>query len=307
MPSQSMAMPRLRGMGSVGRPTMPSMRAPKLSVAPHLMRAKGGRVAGGKDLAGGRINEPTRGPGPEEGVRYPRSRKDWFADEEIVRDQMNRARGGKVPGRQAGGSTMPQLRMQPPMQQQDNTLQTLGQGMMALSKSGLFKNKQQQPGTPGSPNQAPFKRGGVPKRQSGGDVRDKDEGMLTRITRAIPSWARTPIDRAYLDRRTGETTWEGPEETARTRSIPNEDFSKDGRARGGRLTAAQRQAMPRSQFALPGKGKGPKGAGAGSYPIPDRSHAANALSRVSQHGSSAEKAAVRAKVRAKFPDMGKGK
>jgi hypothetical protein len=71
-----------------------------------------------------------------------------------------------------------------------------------------------------------------------------------------------------------------------------------------KLSAKQRQALPKSSFALPGKGEGPKGAGSGSYPIPDKSHARNALARVSQHGSSAEKAKVRAKVKAKFPGIG---
>jgi hypothetical protein len=70
------------------------------------------------------------------------------------------------------------------------------------------------------------------------------------------------------------------------------------------LSAKQRQNLPKSSFALPGKGKGPKGAGAGAYPVPDRAHAKAALSRVSQFGSPAEKATVRAKVRAKFPGMG---
>lgn len=72
----------------------------------------------------------------------------------------------------------------------------------------------------------------------------------------------------------------------------------------GHLTAAARQHMPRSEFALPGKGEGPKGAGAGSYPIPDRAHARNALARVAQHGSAQEKATVRAAVHRKFPDIG---
>jgi len=70
------------------------------------------------------------------------------------------------------------------------------------------------------------------------------------------------------------------------------------------LSTKQRKKLPKSQFALPGKGEGPQGKGAGSYPIPDRAHAANALSRVSQHGSPAEKKAVRAKVHKKYPDMG---
>jgi len=71
-----------------------------------------------------------------------------------------------------------------------------------------------------------------------------------------------------------------------------------------RLSAATRQRLPKKDFALPGKGKGPKGAGAGSYPVPDASHARNALARVSQHGTPAEKATVRAKVRSKFPGIG---
>lgn len=62
--------------------------------------------------------------------------------------------------------------------------------------------------------------------------------------------------------------------------------------------------MPAKSFALPGKGEGPKGKGAGSYPIPDKAHARNALARVSQHGSPAEKAKVRAAVHKKFPDIG---
>jgi hypothetical protein len=77
-------------------------------------------------------------------------------------------------------------------------------------------------------------------------------------------------------------------------------------AGGGRLTASERQHLPKSDFALPGKGAGPKGAGSGSYPIPDASHARNALARVSQHGSPAQKATVRAKVHAKYPDIGRG-
>lgn len=72
----------------------------------------------------------------------------------------------------------------------------------------------------------------------------------------------------------------------------------------GKLDAKERQAMPRSDFALPGKGEGPKGAGAGSYPIPNASHARNALARVAQHGSPEQKKEVRAKVHAKYPGIG---
>jgi len=62
----------------------------------------------------------------------------------------------------------------------------------------------------------------------------------------------------------------------------------------GVLSAASRNALPGSSFALPGKRK---------YPINDKSHAANALSRVAQFGSPAEKSAVRMKVIRKFPEM----
>ena len=72
------------------------------------------------------------------------------------------------------------------------------------------------------------------------------------------------------------------------------------------LTAKARKQLPSSSFALPGKGKGPQGKGAGSYPIPDKSHARNALARVSQHGSAAEKATVRRKVKAKYPGIKQG-
>jgi hypothetical protein len=34
-----------------------------------------------------------------------------------------------------------------------------------------------------------------------------------------------------------------------------------------KLTTSKRQSLKPSQFALPGKGEGPKGKGAGSYPI----------------------------------------
>lgn len=72
-----------------------------------------------------------------------------------------------------------------------------------------------------------------------------------------------------------------------------------------RLTTARRKALPSSDFALPGHGTGPSGKGAGSYPIPDASHARNALARVAQHGSPAEQARVRSAVHRKFPAIGR--
>lgn len=66
------------------------------------------------------------------------------------------------------------------------------------------------------------------------------------------------------------------------------------RADGGRLTADERNNLPEKDFALPGR----------RYPINDASHARNALARVSQHGTPAEKSKVRAAVRRKYPDIG---
>lgn len=62
----------------------------------------------------------------------------------------------------------------------------------------------------------------------------------------------------------------------------------------GPLTAKQRNALPASTFALPGR----------RYPIPDESHARNALARVAQHGSPAEQAAVKRAVKRRFPGVG---
>jgi len=72
----------------------------------------------------------------------------------------------------------------------------------------------------------------------------------------------------------------------------------------GKLSAKDRQSLPKGDFALPGRGEGKSGKGSGAYPIPDENHARNALARVAQHGTPAEKAQVRAKVHAKYPDIG---
>ena len=69
------------------------------------------------------------------------------------------------------------------------------------------------------------------------------------------------------------------------------------------LDAAERRALPDKDFALPGKGKGPEGKQAGSYPIPDKSHARMALAMVAKHGTSEEKSKVRAAVEKKFPGI----
>lgn len=59
-----------------------------------------------------------------------------------------------------------------------------------------------------------------------------------------------------------------------------------------KLTTAQRRSLPASAFVFPDKAPGP-----GSYPIPDRAHAADALSRSS---GKPEATAVRRAVCRKF-------
>jgi len=63
-----------------------------------------------------------------------------------------------------------------------------------------------------------------------------------------------------------------------------------------KLSAKARNKLPSKDFALPGR----------RYPVNDKTHARNALSRVSQFGSPAEKAQVRGAVHRKYPQMGGG-
>lgn len=69
-----------------------------------------------------------------------------------------------------------------------------------------------------------------------------------------------------------------------------------------KLTTAARKRMPAGDFAM-GKKKGTKG----RYPINDAAHARNALSRVAQNGTPAEKAKVRGAVKRKFPGIKQSK
>ncbi len=56
------------------------------------------------------------------------------------------------------------------------------------------------------------------------------------------------------------------------------------------LNTKERNNLPGKEFAVPGR----------KYPIQDKVHAQNALARVSQFGSSKEKAEVQSKVAKKF-------
>ena len=64
-----------------------------------------------------------------------------------------------------------------------------------------------------------------------------------------------------------------------------------------KLTAKNRNKLTAKEFAEPKERK---------YPINDKSHARNALARVSQHGTASEKAIVKRKVHAKFPSIAVG-
>lgn len=61
----------------------------------------------------------------------------------------------------------------------------------------------------------------------------------------------------------------------------------------GKLTSSVRNALSGKSFALPGR----------KYPIENKSHARNALARVSEYGTPAEKAKVRSAVERKYPGM----
>lgn len=61
------------------------------------------------------------------------------------------------------------------------------------------------------------------------------------------------------------------------------------------LRAGARKALPKGDFVFPKERR---------YPIENASHARAALSRVSQFGSPAEKAKVRAAVHSKYPGIG---
>ncbi len=64
------------------------------------------------------------------------------------------------------------------------------------------------------------------------------------------------------------------------------------------LTTKDRDKLSKKSFALPGKRK---------YPITDKAHARNALARVAQYGTPAERKKVKAAVKKRFPSIGRKK
>ena len=60
-----------------------------------------------------------------------------------------------------------------------------------------------------------------------------------------------------------------------------------------KLTSARRRALPSSIFALPGR----------HYPLNDKSHAKNALSRASADATPAQQATIKRKVHRLYPSI----
>lgn len=142
------------------------------------------------------------------------------------------------------------------------------------------------------------------ERKRGGRVRKKEvgkvEGAKARMRLDRPgrkTGGRVGADSAPLSSAARTTSRDGGGDDS-------EDDRGGGYKRGGRLSTGERDKLPRTDFALPGKGEGPAGKGSGSYPIPDASHARAALSRVSANGAPGEKAKVRRAVHRKFPEIG---
>jgi hypothetical protein len=88
-----------------------------------------------------------------------------------------------------------------------------------------------------------------------------------------------------------------------------EEFAK----LGGYMSRERRESLPSKAFAVPeskakkiGVGGEIQGEAKGKYPVPDEKHARNALARVSQHGTPAEREAVRNKVYSKYPGLREG-
>jgi hypothetical protein len=96
--------------------------------------------------------------------------------------------------------------------------------------------------------------------------------------------ARVSID--HENPQAGRRTWVDNDRQQRTETTVPKDLS----------STKNRKKFSKKSFALPGKRK---------YPIPDKSHARNALARVAQHGTPEEKKKVRKAVVKRFPSLGK--
>ena len=148
-----------------------------------------------------------------------------------------------------------------------------------------------------------------PGGQTRGDV-DKHVGKMIKrdkgISKAVDKLSKeemNPLIRATIDKIHTMAVDKLSKEETEMSPLIRAAIDKIHTMREDKLSYKERQNLSKGEFALPGKGGGPEGKQGGSYPIPDESHARNALARVSQHGTPAEKAKVKAAVERKFPGI----
>lgn len=89
-----------------------------------------------------------------------------------------------------------------------------------------------------------------------------------------------------------------PESDERAEKLASDAMGSLRKLAEAKLTAKQRKKLPKSDFAEPEKD---------AYPIEDKAHARDALSRVSANGTAAEKSEVRDAVADKYPDIKQSK
>jgi hypothetical protein len=156
--------------------------------------------------------------------------------------------------------------------------------------------------------------GAMPGMKGGGRIRRADGGDVEPYPQDIPP-AQMQRLQSYQNR-ARQAEREGDYLPPRYRSNGQPTYSRaDGsfyvppientadHAKGGFISAKQRHALPKSDFALPGHGVGPEGKGAGSYPIDTPGRARNALARGAQHASPAELGTIKRRVHEKYPDI----
>jgi hypothetical protein len=195
-----------------------------------------------------------------------------------------------------------------------NPMNSIGQETSEIPDPLIYGYQRggQVPMTPGNMfrRRMAIMRGGMPGYQRGGQVNDGTGG-------GRPAWAGQPTQQPTAGIPAGtlppglqgtlppglanmSALPKGLSNYAQNQGQPDQSntAAAQGYARGGNvLSSGQRKRLPSSSFAIPSKKPG-----SGSYPIPDASHARNALARSSGKPVAA---AVRAKVHSKFPNIGK--
>jgi len=124
------------------------------------------------------------------------------------------------------------------------------------------------------PGEAPIERDEVEDRDKYLGIMKRKRGGRIKHSKATGGLARRRPDRRAVGGGTGFE--KGPLKGDAPPSGEVEQRFKH--AAGGHITTAQRKALPSSEFALPGKGKGAGGKGPGSYPLDTAGGARAALS-----------------------------